>query len=101
MSSYQATPEEMLPVGDSSSHLVLVAMSEERHIEQQTPAIIAHDVAVLGCQLRRQRVRADTELPQVAKWPVVQFEADPRLGTGGIQGWRICQIQDRGYSAHC
>lgn len=80
----------------SSSHLVLVAMSEERHLEQQTLAIIAHDVAVLGCQLWCQQVWADTDLPQVVKRPVVQFEADPRLRADGIKDWRGCRIQDNG-----
>ncbi len=66
-------------------------MREERHLEQQTLAVVAHDVAVLGCQLWSQQVWADTDLPQVVKRPVVQFEADPRLGTDGIESWRSCQ----------
>lgn len=65
-------------------------MSEERHLEQQTLAVVAHDVAVLSCQLRCQQVRADTNVPQVVKRPVVQSEPDARLQTDGIKLWRSC-----------
>ena len=50
ISIYKATLDASIK-SLSSSHLVLVAMSEERHVEQQTLAVIAHDVAVLGRQL--------------------------------------------------
>lgn len=70
------------------THVVLVAGSEERHVQLQPLAVVAHDVAVPGCQLGRQRVRVDGDLPQVVERPVRQSEADPRVRTGSIDGWR-------------
>lgn len=37
-------------------HLVLVAGSEERHVQLQPLAVVAQDVAVPGCQLGGQQV---------------------------------------------
>lgn len=76
----------------SLPHLILVAMREERDVQLQYLAVVAHDVAVLSCKLRRQRVRADADLPQVVKRLVVQFEADPRLQTGGLECRKSCKI---------
>lgn len=73
------------------SHLVLVAGSEERHVKLQAPAVIAHDVATLGCQFWRQDSRADCDLPQVAERLLLQSEADSRVQTRSIHVWRGCE----------
>jgi len=66
-------------------------MREERHLEQQSLAIVAHDVAAPDCQLWRQQLRADPDLPEGVKRPVDQCETDAGLRTDCVKSWKSCK----------
>lgn len=85
----------------SNTHPVLVASGEERHLEQQTLAIVAQVVATLGRELWGQQVGTNADLPEVVRTLTVQVEADAGLRAGGDEGWRSCEENKNTMAAYC